>query len=273
VKFPGDAVVRTAAEHYPVISGFSDLLRSRRGFMPLSPRLHWPVLTPEATLPKSEFPVCPDGGSSGGVIQSSIFQLDRLLRRWLGIYEFCQADDCLLRVALVHAKKEIELPDGGEVHPGDEIVEIHWWNEHVARLVADKPALARAKLLPSLVQHSFAQLANYLASAPEAQHAKFIHGDAVLPMRKRKNEIAARVRQYGFWVVHRPPGYFEYVHDFFEEYLVWALLWAFHRHRPDMKIHTLRRVDLWATRAEFLARYHPTSAHSVASGEAIEHLN
>jgi hypothetical protein len=241
--------------------------------MPLSPRLHWPAISPEATLPKSEFPVCPHGDNSADVIQNAIFQLDRLLRRWLGIYEFCQADDCLLRVAIVHAKKLIVLPDGSEVHPGDEIVEIHWWNEHVARLIADKPALARAKLLPSLVQHSFAQLAGYLVSAPEAQHAQFIHGDAVLPMRRRKNEILARVRQYGFWVAHRPSGYFERVHDFFEEYLVWALLWAFHRHRPDMKMHTLRRVDLWSTREDFLARYRPLPAHSGTSHEAIEHLN
>jgi hypothetical protein len=177
-------------------------------------------------------------------------------------------------VAMTHAKKRIELPDGNQVRPGDQIVEIHWWNEHVARLVADKPALARAKLLTSLVERSFEQLAKYLAAAPEAKHAKFIHGDAVLPMRTRRNEIGKRAREYGFWVVHPDAGTFERLHDFLEKYLVWALLWAFHSRKPGRRSHTLRRVDLWTTRAEFLARYRPSPLPSIdATEELIEDVS
>jgi YkoP domain len=232
--------------------------------MPVSPRLHLSALSPEATLPKSGSLVCPGANHSQGFIQAGIFQLDRVLRRWQGIYEFCHADDCLLRVALARAKKRVDLPDGREIRPGDEVLEIHWWNEHVARLVADKPALARAKCLLALVQHSFEQLAKYLASAPEAKNVRFVHANAVLPMRSRRNEIAARVRQYGFSVVQPGTGLFERAHDYFEKYLVWALLWAFHRRRPEMKAHTLRRIDLWTTRAEFLACYRPALAASAA---------
>jgi YkoP domain len=239
--------------------------------MPFSPRLHLPGLSPEATLPKSGFPVCPDGEYSGGVGQTAVFQLDRVLRRWQGIYEFSQADDCLLRVAVTRARKRIDLPDGSVVHPGDEIVELHWWNEHVARLVADKPALACAKLLPALVQHSFEQLAKYMATAPKAKSARFIHGDAVLPMRSRRNQIVARVQQYGFWVMRPAEGPIERVHNYFEEYLVRALLWAFHRRKAGRRMRTLRRVDLWATRAEFLGRYGPARLHSAPARGGFEH--
>ena len=238
--------------------------------MPVFPRLHWPALSPEATLPKSSFPVCADAGSSNTVIQAVIFQLDRVLRRWQGIYEFSQADDCLLRVAKRRANQRISLPDGTAVRPGDEILEIHWWNEHVACLVADRPALARAKYLLALVQHSFEQLARYLVTAPEAQDVRFVHGNAVLPMRGRRNEITARVRSYGFAVVHRDAGFFERVHDFFEQYLVWALLWAFHHHRPEMKSHSLRRVDLWAARGEFLSHYLPALRSRSAPDEIAQ---
>lgn len=240
--------------------------------MPFSPRLHWPALSPEATLPKSGFPVCPDAGPSSGFAQAAIFQLDRLLRRWEGIYEFCQADDCLLRVAKGRARKKIILPDGEEVRPGDEILEIHWWNEHVARLIADKPALARAKCLLALVEHSFEQLAKYLASAPEAERARFIHGNAVLPMRARRNEIAVRVGQYGFRVVQPETGPFERAHDFFEKYLVWVLLWAYHRRKSEMKIHALRRVDLWTTREAFLTRYRRALNSRAPAREEAEQL-
>lgn len=240
--------------------------------MPLSPRLHLSAVSPEATLSKSGSLVCPGDDHPPGIVQTAIFQLDRVLRRWHGIYEFCQADDCLLRVAIARAKKRLVLPDGSEIRPGDEILEIHWWNEHVARLVDDKPALARAKCLLALVQHSFEQLAKYVATAPEAQNVRFVHGNAVLPMRSRRNEIAARVRQYGFWVVQPGVGLLERVHDHFEKYLVWALLWAFHRRKPGIKAHTLRRVDLWTTRAEFLGSYRPVLASSAALREKAEQL-
>lgn len=240
--------------------------------MPISPRLHWPVASPEATLPKSGFSVCPHAGPSAGLVQTTIFQLDRVLRRWQGIYEFCQADDCLLRVARSRAKHRIALPDGSEVRPGDELLEIHWWNEHVAQLVADKPALARAKYLLALVEHSFEQLARYLATAPETQRVRFVHGNAVLPMRNRRNEIAQRVRPYGFCATHPELGIFERLHDFFERYLVWALLWAFHHRKPEMKNHVLRRVDLWATRAEFLSHYRQALGRSLDLAEEIEQL-
>lgn len=225
--------------------------------MPLSPRLHLSALSPEATLPKAGALACPSETHSAGFAQTAVFQLDRVLRRWQGIYEFSQLDDCLLRVAIARARSPIALPDGSVIRPGDQVLEIHWWNEHVARLVADKPALARAKCLLALVQHSFDELAQYIATAPEARNVLFVHGNAILPMRSRRNEIAVRARQYGFWAVQPGAAPCERVHDYFEKYLVWALLWAFHRRRPEMKVHTLRRVDLWATRAEFLARYRP----------------
>ncbi|MGH9718275.1 MAG: YkoP family protein [Candidatus Acidiferrales bacterium] len=232
--------------------------------MPSTPRLHWPVYSPEATLPKTEFPVCPDREYSESYIQSAIFRLDRVLRRWQHIYEFCQADDCLLRVAITSATKTIALPDGNEVSPGDQIMEIHWWNEHVARLISDRPALARAKILLSLVQHSFEHLAKYVATAPEAKKARFIHGNAVLPMHGRQDDLAALAQQYGFWVARPTVGYFEQVHDLLEEYLVRALLWAFHRRKHRGRRAALRRVDLWTTRAHFLAHYRPPHAHAIS---------
>ncbi|MGH9737619.1 MAG: YkoP family protein [Candidatus Acidiferrales bacterium] len=243
--------------------------------MSVSSRLHWLALSPEATLPKSERYVCPDADYSPGILEGAIFRLDRVLRKWQHIFEFCEADDCLLRAAIMAARKKVALPDGNVIYPGDEMVEIHWWNEHVARLVADQPALVRAKLLPSLVEHSFEHLAKYVAVAPEARGARFIHGNAVLPMRGGKNEFAALLQRYGFWVVRPPAGFFDKLHDFFEEYLVRALLWAFHRRKTRKhRRRVLRRVDLWASRSAFLARYLPEQARPTSSSdEALTGIN
>jgi len=238
--------------------------------MPVIPRLHSPVCSPEANLPKTDFPVSPSPGYRESSIQSAIFWLDRVLRRWQHIFEFCQADDCLLRVAISSAGKYIVLPGGHRVAPSDQIIEIHWWNEHVARLIADRPALARAKLLPSLAERSFEHLAKYLATAPEAKKVRFIHGNAVLPMRGSEDEFAALVQHYGFSVVRPHCGYLERLHDFLEEYFVRALLWAFHRRKTRRRRTILRRVDLWTTRAQFLARYSPPHAHLISSRQRHE---
>jgi len=230
--------------------------------MPDAPRLQWPVCSPEASLPKTGFPVCPNPEYSESFIQLAIFRLDRVLRRWQHIFEFCEADDCLLRVAIRSARKKLRLRDGREVRPGDQIIDIHWWNEHVARLIADRPALARAKILPALVERSFEHLAKYVATSA-AKKVRFIHGNAVLPMRGSEEEFAALVAQYGFCVAHPDCGYFERLHDFLEEYFVRALLWAFHRRKARRRKTILRRVDLWATRGQFLARYRPAHPHAL----------
>ena len=228
--------------------------------MPYTPRLHWPVYSPEATLPKTEYPVCPDpdGAYSESSIQRAVFSLDRVLRRWQRIYEFSQSSDCLLRVAASSSTKRIELPDASEVYPGDQTLEIHWWNEHVACLMANRRALASAKLLPSLIEHSLDLLAKYLATAEEVRNIRFIHANAVLPTHISDHELTDLAQQFGFWVVDPPRTHWERVHDFFEEYLVRALLWAFHRRKSGKKRRALRRIDLWASRADFLAAYERT---------------
>jgi YkoP domain len=227
--------------------------------MPFSPRLHWPAYSPEATLPKTGLAVCPDGESSDSVLRGAILRLDRALRKSQGIYEFCQDDHCLLRIAITEAKKEVALPDGRAVRAGDSVVELHWWNEHVALLLAGRPTLARAKVLAALVQNSFKLLGEYVATAPEARKARFIHAHAVLPVRNRRSELARVARRYGFCAIRQPSGGVGRVHDFFEDYLVHALQWAFHPGAPAKRARTMKRVDLWTGRAEFMARFGPAS--------------
>jgi YkoP domain len=193
------------------------------------------------------------------VLRGAILRLDRALRKSQGIYEFCQDDHCLLRIAITEAKREVALPDGRAVRAGDSVVELHWWNEHVALLLAGRPTLARAKLLAALVQNSFKLLGEYVATAPEAKNARFIHAHAVLPVRNRRSELARVVRRYGFCAIRRQSGGIERVHDFFEDYLVHALQWAFHPGTPAKRSRTMNRVDLWTGRAEFMVRYGPAS--------------
>lgn len=238
--------------------------------MPFAPRLQWPAYSPEATLPKTEFPVCPHDNSLGGFIQRAVFQLDWVLRRWQGIYEFCRADDCLLRAAIAKANRDVELPDGTWIRRGDRVLELHWWNEHVARLVANKPALARAKLFPSLVQHSLQLFGRYLVNAPEARDLGFIHAHAVLVTQSSERDIADRAQQYGFWTLVPSADLLGRAHDFFEEFFVRALFWALHRRKRVKRLRTLKQVELWATRSEFLARYAPAQLVRVVEGGAEE---
>jgi len=60
--------------------------------------------------------------------------LDRTLRSTLGIVEFCGSEACILRIALRRDEMDIDLPDGTQIRRSDELVELHFWNEHLPRL-------------------------------------------------------------------------------------------------------------------------------------------
>lgn len=66
-----------------------------------------------------------------GWLRRSIFGLDAYLRRQYGIIEFTARTDCILRVAPAVAPRALTLSDGTSIRPGDPLLDLHLWNEHV----------------------------------------------------------------------------------------------------------------------------------------------
>jgi hypothetical protein len=196
------------------------------------------------------------------IAHRAILELDRTLRRFLGIFEFSTNGDCLLRIAMTRAKTGVALPDGTQVHSDDWVVDLHFWNEHLAEFLAMRPPLARAKLMSLRLHSSFKLLADYVSTHPELAKAKFFHARVVMPIGHRFNTFEAVAHTHGFRVTTPQARGITRVHDFFEGFLVRALVWAFNRTRRKRRFRPLQRVDLWSTRAEFLCRYLPSTAYS-----------
>lgn len=190
----------------------------------------------------------------GQAIYLAITQLDRILRRCMGIFEFSVSPDCLLRVAVSRAKASATLPNGLGVRRGTPIFDLHLWNEHIATFLSTGSPLGRAKRLLRSLPRSFELLADYVAAHPEIS-APVVHARVVMPVGNRLSRLEAVASAYGFTVTAAPARGLSRVHDYFEDYLVDALVWAFNPTRKIRWDHALQRRDIWIDRERFLARY------------------
>jgi hypothetical protein len=57
--------------------------------------------------------------------------LDRWLQRLQGIFEYSHKPDCFFRISFNRLRTEVVLSDGTVGRPGDQVVELHLWNERI----------------------------------------------------------------------------------------------------------------------------------------------
>ena len=93
----------------------------------------------------------------------AVFALDRRLRRRHGIYEFCNRNDCLFRVQRERADRGIVLSDGACARPGDPVLTLHFWNEHMPPMGRRGPTVGWARHVSRALDGSMCELAQYLA--------------------------------------------------------------------------------------------------------------
>ena len=63
--------------------------------------------------------------------RSGVYFLDRMLRSVLGIIEFCDSDLCILRIRFRRARSDMDLGEGTRINKSEELIELHFWNEHL----------------------------------------------------------------------------------------------------------------------------------------------
>jgi hypothetical protein len=71
-------------------------------------------------------------------LRSLIRRFDAFQRRRQGVYEYCDAPDCVLRIQVTYAHHALEFGDFA-VAAGQPVIEIHFWNEHLPRVPAAGP--------------------------------------------------------------------------------------------------------------------------------------
>jgi hypothetical protein len=203
------------------------------------------------------------------IVRQAILHLDRILRRSLAIFEFSGDPECILRIALIRAKVESELPNGARICRGDSVLDLHLWNERVRALLADGSPLARGRSITRCLRRSFELLAEYMTSSPEMTKVQIVHARVAMPIGDRFSKFEELARMYGFSVTASSAGGLTRLHNYFENYLVHALMWSFNPSRTIRMARSLERLELWIDRDQYLERYgkfNLSSEHRAARG-------
>lgn len=197
-----------------------------------------------------------------GSVDRAVLAIDRSLRRAKGIFEFCEDDECILRIGLIASETRILLPDGTQLRPKDPIIDLHLWNERMANLAPAGSSLAWGAAFRTRLRASLAFLAEYMRSDPELRDVKACRARVAF-LRDRRIQRAAR--HMGFVAAVPDQSLPDHVHEFLEVFLIYGLTWVFNPDALPHKACLPQRSYLWMTRGELFRRYGPGStAHALA---------
>lgn len=179
---------------------------------------------------------------------------DAWLRGRLGVFEFCDAPDCLLRIRPNTAARVLSLPDE-TIPAGAPVLELHLWNEHLPPLPAAGPDLAWAVQTRRKLIASFRTLAARIEQEPRFAGIRAVGGITVLLSPEEARQGKTLFQHLGFSISHHPEALGRFG-EFWENLYTWWIMWAFNPAtlRRRRLLH-LRRMEVWMSAKEFLSRY------------------
>jgi hypothetical protein len=182
-----------------------------------------------------------------------IRKFDAWLSRTLGVFEFCQDPECLLRVQLAQASHGLCLP-GLIVRAGEPVLLLHLWNGSVASIPPQGPDLGWARPMQRQLIRSLKLVAEYIQQSPRLANVRAVGGVTVLagPSNEGGTHMFQRL---GFIVFpfYRRLGAFG---EFWENFYTWLLMWAYNPGSlRDKDLWRLKRAEIWMPVEAFLRRY------------------
>ncbi len=205
----------------------------------------------------------PGGHASQALFDRLVRRVDAGLRRFYGIHEFSDRPECMLRISAGCAERDLRLADGSRVHAGDEIVELHLWNEHLsAQMPREASGLGRSSALHRHIGASMRELAGYLRHEPSLARVVAVRACATLVPKERVPQLLRIVRSYGLDAVEPDGGGSgsRAIHDLGDNLLSWALARTFNPSGLRGKGVLRSRCELWVSRAALIARFAPAPA-------------
>ncbi len=139
-------------------------------------------------------------GAAGGAegerrtwLQKFVLGLDDRLRLANQTFEYSQRPDCVFRIQRSRSRTRYRLSDGVEVHEGDPVIELHFWNEHLPKLDAKGGSIGWGSRLNNGYRTSLRELSAYLDARPEFDDFNVISGQMALGGRERTDELVLRM--------------------------------------------------------------------------------
>jgi hypothetical protein len=138
------------------------------------------------------------GTSSGAWVEQAVFGLDRWLRQRQGVYEYSDDALCIFRAQRGRADCAFTLSDGTHIRPGEPVLNLHLWNEHVPPMGQSTVDMAWAREFTRRVELSLRALARHLRWNRSLDGIVAIRGDMRLGTAEQSGQLARLAGRYGF---------------------------------------------------------------------------
>ena len=195
--------------------------------------------------------------NSPSVLYQIVFGLDTLLRHWYSITEYSTDNRCIFRIQLAEIEDIVRLADGTLARPGDRIIDLHLWNEHLPRLPAGGATVEWALDMRRCLEVSLRELAAYLSVHQEFRDVRVLRGHIKLCVSEQCDQMARLCRRLGFEVANsdKPGSLIERLHGFGQNILISLMVLALNA--VAIRADTLRRTTLnaYLSRNQLMSRF------------------
>lgn len=184
-----------------------------------------------------------------------IFRIDDVLRARQHVFEFSRHPRVIFRMQVRVCEHDVVLSDATRAFVGDEIVDLHLWNEHLP-LVANG-SLRFARRMNECLHASLCELAAYLSAAPELEGVDVIRANMGFGTTAQTQQLVRISSWYGFEPILDPRRLSrgQRLHRFGENVLISLMVLA--RNGVALRRDTLARsrVQVFLSRRALIERY------------------
>jgi hypothetical protein len=189
-----------------------------------------------------------------GMFDAAVRSLEFVLRRRSKVYEYTADKACIFRLGPGIAEDDLTLADGTRIRPADPILGLHFWNEHLPAIPHDGPCISWGLAMHGQVLHSLKLLAAHLES-DTYRDIKALRGEASFGSRIGRLQMYRVAQRYGFELLPGKPPLARRFRFFWENFLIWGLIWTFNRGGLRGKKLMKERFELWYSRDELIRRH------------------
>jgi len=185
-------------------------------------------------------------------------QLDALMRRVSGIDEFSTDPDCLLRFRVTISNDRVDFGDGGTVHRGESIGELHLWSERVPIMLPEGPDLRWAITMRRRFEYSLRLLAQHVDQEPHLRAIIWFRGRGALSAPAGQPSPFRVLERLGFCLLEpaQDRAFRSEFVRFWKNLHNWWLVWTYNPSSlTDKQFTQLARIEFWMSREDLMARY------------------
>jgi len=192
------------------------------------------------------------------ILDKIVRKIDAILRDFYNIFDYCDDEDCMLRMSLTDSERDITLSDGTHIAKGEKIAELHFWNEHMPQMPKSGPDMAWALAFRRKIIHSLKNLSNYIETNSELSDIQAFFGDPPFSGQESMKPMMDMVKRWGFDVVEKdaPQGIWERFVAFWEKVYTLMLVWVYNPGSLKNNDAWVRnRDELWISRNLLINKY------------------